>query len=208
MNIHCYNHYLHSAGFCASWLPKVGKVAGPNVALTPVGVGRCVLPVQTLYWRQFVWDGACCRSKRCTDASWCGPVRAHRIALAFIAPNSHRHGHTLPRCLVSCIHHLPLFFSASWRYWSSIFEYIQKKSRTCAHILAAAKPSLRSLVLSLSLSPFALSSLSSVPSQSLHVLCPFAFLSDHLLLFFYMFQKLLWMWLRIVWPIWFTNTIM
>ena len=157
MNIHCYNHYLHSAGVCATWLAKVGKVAGPNVALTPVCVGRCVLIA----------------------------LPSRSVAL----PNSQRHGHTLPRCLVSCIHHLPLFFSASWRYWSSIFEYIQKKSRTCAHILAAAKPSLRSLVLSLSLSPFALSSLSSVPSQSLHVLCPFASLSDHFFFFFTCFRN-------------------
>ena len=42
--------------------------------------------------------------------------------------------------------------STSWRYWSSIFEYIQKKSHTCALILAAARLLHRSLILSLSLS--------------------------------------------------------
>lgn len=65
---------------------------------------------------------------------------------------SSEHGHTRMWCLVAYIHCLSLFFSASWRYWSSIFEYIQKKSRTCALILAAERLLHRSLFLSLSLS--------------------------------------------------------
>lgn len=143
----------------------------------------------TLFCRQSAFETPC---------SWtCPPVG--------IVNHSNRHGHTFLWCDVPDIHYLSLFFSASWRYWSSIFEYIQKKSRTCARILAAARPSRRSLVLSLSLTPFALSSLSSVFSHSLHVVRPL--LVSATIFFLDVSETILWLWLIIVWPIGFTNTI-